>query len=232
MNTLSFISSIVRRTILEFRTIHQRNKSLVAIRKQNPTCVVKNCVLSDCSFGNYVSILDHAYLRNVSILDFSYISNNSTLINVQLGKFCSIGPYVQIGLAPHPTRLFVSTYPAFYSKSNSGCAYSFRDDFIFDDAVPRTIIGNDVWIGTNVIVPGGVSIGTGAIIAAGTVVTKDVPPYAVVGGNPSRIIRYRFAEPEIECLIRSEWWDWPAATIIRRLDLFSDIAKFVRFTKT
>lgn len=94
--------------------------------------------------------------------------------------------------------------------------YSFRAKWNlpgkFEDGMPYTngdiIIGNDVWIGTNAIILSGVTIGHGAIIAAGAVVTKDVPSYAIVGGNPAKIIKFRFNEAKIKELIEIKWWDW------------------------
>lgn len=196
------------------------------LAENNPTCRIMSIALNDVVLGEYVAILGGAILDKVNISDFSYISNNSAISNVAIGKFCSISSNVQIGLGPHPSRVFVSTYPAFYSDKNPGCPITFRDDKIFDDSAPKTVIGDDVWIGANVIIPGGIHIGTGAIVAGGAVVVKDVPPYAVVGGNPARIIRYRFSEEQIKSLLASEWWNWPIEKIRQRVGDFSDIEKF------
>lgn len=205
----------------------QRNaEALQKFSEKTPTCRIMSIALNDVVLGKYVAILVGVILEKVSISDFSYISNNSIISNVDIGKFCSISSNVQIGLAPHPSRGFVSTYPAFYSDKNPGCPITFRDDKIFDDFAPKTVIGDDVWIGANVIIPGGIHIGTGAIVAGGAVVVKDVPPYAVVGGNPARIIRYRFSEEQIKSLLASEWWNWPIEKVRQRVGDFSDIEKF------
>lgn len=201
-------------------------KTLQLLAEEHPTCRIVSTALNEVVFGEHVAILGGAVLDKVDISDFSYISNNSTIINVDIGKFCSIGACVQIGLAPHPSRVFISTSPAFYSAENPGCPVTFRKTKSFCDAVPKTRIANDVWIGANAIIPGGVNISTGAIVAAGAVVVKDVPAYAVVGGNPAQIIRYRFSEDEIKFLLESEWWNWPNAEFFGRADEFSDIAKF------
>ena len=199
---------------------------LAELRAENPSCTIFSVPVGNVRMGKNVAILTGVHLKQVSLGNFSYVSNNSCLVNVTIGNFCSIGPYVQVGLAPHPSRIFVSTYPAFYSNCNEGCPLSFLEDKTFDDSVPKTCIGNDVWIGSNAIIPGGIDIGTGAIVAAGSVVMKDVPPYAVVGGNPAKVIRYRFSEEQIKALLESEWWDWPIEKIRQHADDFSDVENF------
>ena len=163
---------------------------LYSLRKEYPTSRIGRCNLRQTSLGIYSAVMDYVCLDHVVLGDFSYVSTNAILANTKIGKFCSIGPSVHIGLAPHPVREFVSTYPAFYSKNNVGCPLNFRSDSVFDDSVPMTTLGNDVWIGANVIIPGGITIGTGAVIAAGAVVTKDVGPYELILGNPGRLKGY------------------------------------------
>lgn len=231
MSIFQYINVKIQGILSILRIASQQTSAIDMIRNENPTCVIKNCTLDQVSLGKYVTILDGVYLSKVTIEDYSYVSNGSAIINTNIGRFCSIGPNIQIGLGPHPTRLFVSTYPAFYSKKNTGCGYPLRDDSIFDDSIPKTTIGHDVWIGLNVIIPGGVSIGTGAIIAAGSVVVKEVPPYAIVGGNPAKLIRYRFTEEEIDSLLKSEWWHWPIDEIKRNVNEFSNIGKFLKLIR-
>lgn len=84
-------------------------------------------------------------------------------------------------------------------------------------------IGSDVWIGRDAVILGGVTIGDGAIVGAYSVVAKDVPPYAVVVGNPAQVIRYRFSAPSIAALLRIRWWDWPDETIAARADALRDV---------
>ncbi len=200
--------------------------ALQALRAENPGCTLLSQNIHDVHLGESVAILEHAILNCVRMGSCSYVSYNSRLFNVEVGKFCSIGPYVQIGLARHPSRTFVSTYPAFYSNDNDGCPSRFREKKTFDDSVPKTSIGHDVWIGSNATIPGGIQIGTGVIVAAGSVVVKDIPPYMVVGGNPAQVIRHRFSEEQIKILLASEWWNWSIEAIKRHLDAFSDIEKF------
>lgn len=224
-NYLIFFYTKLRAVSTKIGQSRRGNEALRLFAIDNPTCRIESSSLRDVVLGKYVAILGGTILDKVNISDFSYISFHSIINNAVIGKFCSISSNVQIGLATHPSKIFVSTYPAFYSNNNPGCPITFREDKIFDDAVPKTVIGNDVWIGANVIIPGGIHIGTGAIIAAGSVVVKDVPPYAIVGGNPARIIRYRFVEEDIQSLLDSEWWDWPIEKIRQRVDNFADIKK-------
>ena len=201
---------------------------LEKLRRMHPTCVFEaGCGLSDVDLGRYVAVLSNARVFNSTIGDFSYVGRGADISGISIGRFCSIGPNVKIGLGSHPTRGFVSTHPVFYSVANSGCVLPFRSDKVYDDSVRRTILGNDVWIGANVIMPGGITVGTGAVIAAGSVVVKDVPPYAVVGGNPAQTIRYRFTDAEIQRLLASEWWNWSMERLQRDVDTFTDINRFL-----
>lgn len=223
---MSGIFSIVSRFLRKINAARQGQAKLDRLRAENPGCTITSFEIHDSFLGKSVAILDRVIMNQVSIGNFSYVSNDSRLFNVEVGNFCSIGPHVQIGLAPHPSRIFVSTYPAFYSECNAGCPLAFSENKIFNDAMPITIIANDVWIGTNIIIPGGIRIGTGAIVAASSVVVKDVPPYAIVGGNPARVIRYRFSEEQIKFLLASEWWNWPIEKIRQHVGDFSDIENF------
>ena len=106
--------------------------------------------------------------------------------------------------------------------SNFGLKYNFLNkpgDILYKGDIN---VGNDVWIGNNVIVMPGVTIGNGAVIGAGAVVTKDVPPYAIVGGNPAKVIKYRFTEKQIEKLLEIKWWNWPVWKVYDNIDLIEN----------
>lgn len=156
-----------------------------------------------------------------SIIDsYSYISYNCTINNCEIGKFCSIAKGVKIGLGKHPVN-FISTSPIFYSPKNPlRKIFSKTAKFQENEHVK---IGNDVWIGANVIILDGITVGNGAIIGANSVVNKDVPPFSIVGGVPAKLIKKRFEENIIELLENSNWWDMPLAFFEKEevIDVFS-----------
>lgn len=144
---------------------------------------------------------------------YHYPINQDKLI---IGKFCSIacGARFLFNSANHAMKS-LSTYPfpLFYEqwgleKQNVADAWDNKGDII---------IGNDVWIGYEAVILAGVHIGDGAVIGARAVVTKDVPPYAIVGGVPAKVIRKRFAQSQIDELLQLKWWDWPEKRIARKL---------------
>ncbi|WP_426668526.1 DapH/DapD/GlmU-related protein [Mucilaginibacter sp. McL0603] len=119
-----------------------------------------------------------------------------------------------------------STHPAFYLRNTPLLKkYSNQDEFT---TAKQTLIGHDVWIGENAIVLDGVNIGTGAVVAAGAVVTKDVAPYTIVGGVPAKIIKTRFSGSEIDCILNSKWWDKNEEWLIENYKSFNDISDFIK----
>lgn len=135
----------------------------------------------------------------------SYCGYDCTFLNADVGNFCSISDMVYVGGSGHPMH-FVSTSPVFLSHRDSVKTKLARFDYL---ELPRTRIGHDVWIGQGAHIRAGISIGHGAVIAMGSVVTKDVPAYAVVGGNPARIIRARFEGDIPKRLLSTAWWELP-----------------------
>ncbi|EHR59479.1 CatB-related O-acetyltransferase [Saccharomonospora cyanea] len=125
-----------------------------------------------------------------------------------IGRYCAIasGTTFLMAGAEHPT-MGVSTYP--FTMFGGEWAERTLDLVTSMPSRGDTVVGNDVWFGYRATVLPGVRIGDGAIVAAGAVVTADVPPYTIVGGNPARPIRARFDEADVERLRRAAWWDWP-----------------------
>ncbi len=128
-----------------------------------------------------------------------------------IGAFCSIGQKVVIGCGIHPLN-FLSSSPYFYFDNLHFKSPSMPSHNEFWDYQP-VYIGNDVWIGDGVFIKNGVKVGDGAVLGAHAVVTKDVPPYAIVAGCPAKILRYRFSENIIHKLLKLQWWNLPDEVI-------------------
>jgi acetyltransferase-like isoleucine patch superfamily enzyme len=180
-------------------------KDRLLARKYPTLTFGRDVHIKESKFGRHTQIADQVNVYKCTIGDYSYIEVGTVLAHATLGKFCSVAGGCYIGLGVHPSREFVSTHPAFYSTSR-GLHTSFADRDYLAEYAPVTV-GNDVWIGTAAVIRGGISIGDGAIIGAGAVVTRDVPPYAIVGGVPAKLIRYRFDTPTIDFLLAFKWWD-------------------------
>lgn len=179
---------------------------------------------------SYSYIYSNCSISNAEIGRFSYVAKNTLISMANIGSFCSIGPYSIIGYGNHPTNL-LSTSPVFYSRMNQ-CGYSFYDNKNIDE-YHKIVIENDVWIGAKSFIRDGVRIENGAIIGAGAVVVKDVPAYAIVGGVPARLIRYRFSSEIIQKLQRIQWWNWTIEELSEALNYFneSDISKFIKYVE-
>lgn len=174
--------------------------------------------IKDSSLHRSVKIHSGSSIVNCSIGKYSYCGYDCQMINTDIGNFCSIAGFVSIGLAAHPSH-FVSTSPVFLSHRDS-----VKTKFADFDYLPqlRTKIDHDVWIGEKSLIKSGVSIGAGAIIGMGAVVTKDVPPYAVVAGNPAKIIKMRFSSQIIEALLEMRWWDLDDEQLLSVASYFND----------
>lgn len=172
----------------------------------------KSVISNKCRIQRFV------ILRRCTLGDYSYIGYNTNIYNAEIGKFCSISKHVSIGLPSHPSN-YISTSPIFVNIVN-GTGYSWSDRNIYNSVPEKVTIGHDVWIGMKATIMGGVSVGNGAIIAAHSVVTKDVPPYAIVAGVPAKIIKYRFTEDVINQLEKSGWWNHPDKFLRERIAAF------------
>jgi virginiamycin A acetyltransferase len=187
--------------------MHLNPNTLFPIQGSTRTCFLKNIIKSSIiSVGDYTYYDDpeniHNFEQNV-LYHFDFIGDKLTI-----GKFCQIATGVRFimnggnhylgGYSSFPFIIFKSEWPHVPFSPNS------KGD---------TVIGNDVWLGNSVTIMPGIKIGDGAIIGTNSVVTKDVEPYSIVGGNPAQFIRKRFDDTTIDFLLNLKWWDWPIETI-------------------
>lgn len=185
----------MNRFIQQIKTVWQRRGT-----KVSPLAI-----LHEVQYDTTSSIRSLVKMERACIGKCSSIGTLSAAYDCEIGKFCSIARECYIGGASHPLDR-VSTSGCFYLKSNfTGTCYHEDQDYHWHK---RTNIGNDVWLGIRTIVQGGVTIGDGAVIGAGSIVTKSIGPYEIWAGNPARFIRKRFDDETIEKLLQSKWWDW------------------------
>ena len=186
-------------------------KKLKPSSKKNCRIEKKSKVLGGCS------------LLNITMGRYSYIGMDTSIVNTDIGSFCSIAGNCMIGGGEHPVH-FVSTSPVFHQGRNC-----LKTNFASNEFEPyrRTKIGNDVWIGARCLIKGGVSIGTGAVIGMGSVVTHDIPPYEIWAGNPARFIKKRFEDSSINVILESEWWKWDEEQLHILGESFNDLSAFI-----
>lgn len=184
---------------------------------QNPA-ISKFSLIDKTSIVNTKArVYEFCKIFDSKIGKYSYVGRNTSIVCAEIGNFCSISDYNIIGLGVHPlTR--ISTSSIFFSKRN-GTKSQWSEDVDTMEYKPL-VIGNDVWIGTRTIIMGGIRIGNGAVIAAGAVVTKDVPDYAIVAGIPAKIIKFRFDKDIVDSLLLSQWWNYPDDYLKKNIELF------------
>ena len=150
-----------------------------------------------CKYGKKTKFCRNLFIDEETFIgSYSYIGKFSTITKSRIGNYCSIAEFVTIGPGEHPLNEF-----------STSCAALKAACIKFDLTSDEVNIGNDVWIGTNAVILRGVNIGDGAVVAAGSIVTKNVPAYAIVAGVPARIIRYRLDEEKSSFLASIKWWE-------------------------
>lgn len=166
----------------------------------------RTCYLHpDMTIVGNITMGRYSYARSASI---GFIASDTRMIHI--GNFCSIASWVQIYASNDHNYTKLTTYPP-----TATWLILWEQKELWTD----TFIGHDVWIGTNAIILPWVNIGTWAVIGAGSVVTRDVPPYAIVGWVPAKIIKYRFDPETIERLLISQWWEWDIEKIQENYNL-------------
>lgn len=197
----------------------------------NSVIFQKGCVISDDDFfeGNN-NVGGRIHKSHIGYGTY-IIGENGYIHDCKIGRFCSIASNCHIGLGDHAPNT-VSSSPLFYS------AHSLLPNNFLSESIPvpeqtigdtkyKVIIGNDVWMGYNVCVKEGVTIGDGAIIGAKSLVTRDIPPYAIAVGTPAKVIKYRFTPEQIQMLLEIKWWDKDIEWIRKNAHRFNNVEAFI-----
>jgi phosphonate metabolism protein (transferase hexapeptide repeat family) len=161
----------------------------------------------DCTLGRYTDIGARTILLEVEVADYSYIVNDSNIAYTKIGKFCSIAAMTRINPGNHPMHRASQAHFTYRASSYFPGEADDADFFEWRRA-HRVVIGHDVWIGHGAVVLPGRNLGDGAVIAAGSIVTKDVMPYTIIAGNPARPIRQRFPTQVAARMEKLAWWHW------------------------
>ena len=191
--------------------------------KRRHTKISLLAILHDVKFEDSTGIKALARLERATVGRCTYIGSLAAAYDCKIGNFCSIARECYIGGGIHPVD-WVTTSPCFHIRNNATGIYYGNKNFQWSK---ETIIGNDVWLGIRAVVLPGVHISDGAVIGAGSVVTKDVGPYEIWAGNPARFIRKRFDDETIDKLLKIEWWNWPDEKLSRCACLIDDSRSFV-----
>ena len=187
--------------------------------------------LQETKLGAYCEVGARTTLLDVVMGDYSYVVNDAQITYTTIGKFCSIAAMTRINPGNHPMHRATQSHFT-YRASAYFPGEADEAEFFAWRKIHRIHIGHDVWIGHGAIVLPGRGIGTGAVVAAGAIVTKHVPAYTIVGGNPARPIKRRFPEDVADRLQRLAWWDWDHEALrvalpdFRRLAIEDFLAKY------
>lgn len=172
--------------------------------------------IEDSYFGKGVQIQRYALIYGADLKKHSYTGRNFTAWHCKIGAFCSISWNVSIGGANHDYKK-VTTHAFLYAKE-----FGFSDNRLgYNRFEEECEIGNDVWVGAHAVINRGVKIGNGSVIAAGAVVTKDVPAYSICGGIPAKVVKKRFDDKIIERLENIKWWEFDDDIIKDNFALFN-----------
>lgn len=180
----------------------------------------------NCDIHKTSNVCAGSHLLNVKMGKYSDVGYDCNIIYTAIGSFCSFGANIKIG-GPSHTVSWVSTSQVFNKNRDS-----LKKKFALHSFEPfkHTQIGSDVWIGDNVMIKAGLTIGDGVIIGMGSIVTKDIPPYEIWGGNPAKFIRKRFDDYTIGRLLKIKWWEWDDNKIEQHAMYINNIEEFLRNT--
>lgn len=182
----------------------------------------ETCLVKDSRLGEWTAVGARAEILRSEIDDYSYVSEDARIFNASIGRFGNIAAQVRVNPTNHP--MWRATLHHFTYRSVAHFMAEADETVVSDWRLAhRVTVGHDVWIGHAAILLPGVSVGTGAIIGAGSVVTKPVADYTIVAGNPARPIRRRVTEPVEAALKRIAWWNWTRSRLIAALPDFQTL---------
>lgn len=173
----------------------------------------------DCVLGPWTRVGARTSLSEVTMGAYSYIVTDASATYAEIGRFCSIARDARINPGNHPTWKAAQHHFSYRAVSYH-LADADDQEFFEWRRSHRVVLGHDVWIGHGATVLPGVTVGTGSVVGAGAVVSKDVPPFTIVGGVPSHPIRERFPKAVQEGLLALAWWDWTHDRLAGALDDF------------
>lgn len=185
----------------------------------NEPVIHPDCQIVQTRFGRFVEIGQGTRIVNAEIGDYSYCDRRADIANAIVGKFANIAASVRIGATDHPLDR-ASLHHFLYRSSDYWSDVDHDHSFFVHRASRTAFIGHDTWIGHAAMVKPEVTIGHGAVVAAGAVVTKDVAPYTIVAGTPARLLRRRQPESVANRLIALGWWDWEHDALRQALEDF------------
>lgn len=180
------------------------------------SAIEADSVVLQSTIGEYCDIEKRNLIRKATIGDMTYTGSDTSIMWATVGKYCAISRMVDIGGNQHNYNA-PSMMPAYRIKNKLGGRLSLHPN------EEMIAVGNDVWIGQGVSIvrKAGLTVGDGAVLGSGAVVTKSIPPYAIAVGVPARVVRYRFDPDTIERLLALRWWDWPAEKILENMALLT-----------
>ena len=178
---------------------------------------------NDCQFGRFVEIGKGSRLAFSEFDDYSYCDRYADITNASVGKFANIAAFCRIGPTDHPLHT-ASLHHFMYRSPDYWDDADIDADFFALRKSRRAKIGHDTWLGHNSVIKPEITIGDGAVVASGAVVTKDVPPYMIVAGIPAKPLRERQPKAIADRLIALAWWDWDHARIRASLDDFRNLS--------
>ena len=183
------------------------------------TVIHPDCDLRDVKLGRFTEIGRGTRITHSSFGDYSYCDRACDIANAEIGRFCNIASFVRVGATDHPLDR-ASLHHFMYRSANYWDDAEDDADWFERRRLRRTVIGHDTWLGHAAQVKPEVTVGHGAVVGAGAVVTRDVAPYVIVAGNPARIIRRRLPEPVAERMMALAWWEWEHTRLRAALEDF------------